>query len=292
MNTRKQSRAIDRWSGLAIELSDRIGRYRGVPNDDHGAAVYHDFDFWIATRGEAQISIAGEPMRFAAPGVVLMPPGVRTTFRTGPSNAIDMMFVHAGFRIDGRLVEDASRWIDARRLTLRLPGLGLISLAAPMPTAELARVALGAQTRLRDELVQMDLRIELLRVIRRLRAHARERSVAGRAGQQKPAEGFERAMAFMASHLEERLSVSRIAEVAGVSSVTLGRWFRQRLYESPNQHMTTLRMARARELLRSPDLRVKEVAEACGFRSVAFFSRVFTARHGVSPRAFRNQAEI
>lgn len=47
------------------------------------------------------------------------------------------------------------------------------------------------------------------------------------------------------------------------------------------------RIARAQQLLRDTDLPVKAVADACGYASVHFFSRQFSARVGRTPTAWR-----
>jgi AraC-like DNA-binding protein len=53
-----------------------------------------------------------------------------------------------------------------------------------------------------------------------------------------------------------------------------------------HDYLETLRIRNARELLRDPARRIKEVAFSVGFCSAAHFCRVFKARTGVSPLAW------
>lgn len=46
-------------------------------------------------------------------------------------------------------------------------------------------------------------------------------------------------------------------------------------------------MEQAKELLLGTDLNITEIAEACGFADLFYFSRMFKKRVGSSPRAYR-----
>ena len=48
-------------------------------------------------------------------------------------------------------------------------------------------------------------------------------------------------------------------------------------------------MLRAKELLRTTDLSVAEVAARVGFDTTTYFNRIFRREVGCSPRAFRAQ---
>jgi AraC-like DNA-binding protein len=57
--------------------------------------------------------------------------------------------------------------------------------------------------------------------------------------------------------------------------------------ETPAAYIRARRLERARSLLRTADLRVADVALACGFREVSTFLRAFRRAHGMSPREYR-----
>jgi transcriptional regulator GlxA family with amidase domain len=91
------------------------------------------------------------------------------------------------------------------------------------------------------------------------------------------------------SQPEEVLSRRSLAETAGISVRQLERLFRRHLGCTIGQHMASLRLERARILLRQTSLSVLEVAVASGFASAAHFSRAYRSRYGYPPRTERKQ---
>jgi len=69
--------------------------------------------------------------------------------------------------------------------------------------------------------------------------------------------------------------------------------FRRRMHEvhgvAPKAMLMQIRCARAKELLATTDQVVEAVAHATGFEDAYYFSRVFAAREGLSPTAFRRR---
>jgi AraC-like DNA-binding protein len=86
------------------------------------------------------------------------------------------------------------------------------------------------------------------------------------------------------------LSVERLAELYGTSSVRFRRVFAQRYRTGPQKYITALRMARARELLAGTDLSISEICGLCGYNSVYYFDRVFKKEFGVQPLQFRRRS--
>lgn len=80
-----------------------------------------------------------------------------------------------------------------------------------------------------------------------------------------------------------------LARHAGLSIPHFRRLFRQVYDITPHAYMERKRLAEARRLLIETAMPIQEVAEATGHGSVYTFSRVFRARHGMSPRAYRRQ---
>lgn len=90
---------------------------------------------------------------------------------------------------------------------------------------------------------------------------------------------------FMSDHLAEELSVKEIAEAAGVSIRTLQNGFADHYFMSPKQMLTTMRLDKARELLKSrkgPDS-VGAVCKAVGFGHAGRFSKEYAERFGETP---------
>jgi len=67
----------------------------------------------------------------------------------------------------------------------------------------------------------------------------------------------------------------------------LRRRFRATLRQSPKAYLLTVRMQRAKELLRDPMKTVEDVARAVGYRSVQAFYYAFSAYAKGTPSTFR-----
>jgi AraC-like DNA-binding protein len=90
---------------------------------------------------------------------------------------------------------------------------------------------------------------------------------------------------------QRALSLSDLAEAAGVSREHLARTYRRYTGSGPMTAIRTLRIARSAELLSHTNLSVAGVARATGFVSEFHFSRTFRATTGYSPSAFRRDAD-
>jgi AraC-like DNA-binding protein len=97
-----------------------------------------------------------------------------------------------------------------------------------------------------------------------------------------------RAETFMRAHLARALSLTTLAEAAGVSPRTLQYGFRLYRQATPMDCLRRLRLAAAREALLEAaltGLRIGEIAAACGYVSLSHFSRDYRACFGESPSA-------
>lgn len=89
---------------------------------------------------------------------------------------------------------------------------------------------------------------------------------------------------------DHTLSVRRLAEQSGCTADYLSHLFREVSGETLIGCINRLRMERAARLLRETTLSGKEVAWACGFAAPSYFIRTFRSHHGVTPKAWREDA--
>ncbi|MEK6406687.1 MAG: helix-turn-helix domain-containing protein [Acidobacteriota bacterium] len=92
---------------------------------------------------------------------------------------------------------------------------------------------------------------------------------------------------FMNTNLQRRLSLNELAKLANLSTSHLSRLFRTETKLSPWEYLIWLRMERARELVATSLLSIKEVMAAVGYDSKSHFSRHFRRAFGVSPSEYR-----
>ncbi len=91
------------------------------------------------------------------------------------------------------------------------------------------------------------------------------------------------ALDLMQSSLEDTLSIAEIALHCRVSVRELERLFKRWVGRSPANHYRRLRLEKARALLQGTSRSVTDIALACGFSSVAGFSRCHKQYFGISP---------
>lgn len=87
-------------------------------------------------------------------------------------------------------------------------------------------------------------------------------------------------------YTDSTLSVSELARVCGMSPVYLRKLFQNRFGSSPKDYLIQKRLEYAKQLLQSGQFAVSEVAALCGYSEPCHFSREFSARVGLSPRAY------
>lgn len=85
------------------------------------------------------------------------------------------------------------------------------------------------------------------------------------------------------------LNLTSLANVSRISEVYLRRLFNREFGVSPKQYITTLRISRAKQLLKNSGTPVSQVAEECGYSSVYHFSRAFKTATGYTPSEYRSQ---
>ncbi|RLL64947.1 GlxA family transcriptional regulator [Paenirhodobacter hankyongi] len=90
----------------------------------------------------------------------------------------------------------------------------------------------------------------------------------------------------MNAHIEDPLTLDDLSRVAGYSRRHIERMFLSVLGETPGEFYRGIRLDHGRTLLSTTDMGLLEVALACGFGSVAHFSKSFKARFGTAPTKF------
>ena len=86
---------------------------------------------------------------------------------------------------------------------------------------------------------------------------------------------------------DEEWTLEQMSEACEVQRTRLTELVRKLTAYSPMGYLTRLRISRARDLLRSSDHSVTEIAISCGFSSSQYFANVFRRLVGQTPSAFR-----
>ncbi len=91
--------------------------------------------------------------------------------------------------------------------------------------------------------------------------------------------------------LESPLSIQQIASEMSVSYSNFRKLFKEYTGISPALYQQDLKLQRAKELLSTTDLSIKEIAYQLNFESPDYFSSKFKTKTGLKPSDFRQQTK-
>ena len=91
---------------------------------------------------------------------------------------------------------------------------------------------------------------------------------------------------YIDENLGGKLQLGEVAEVFGLSPAYLSVLFKKNTETGFSEYVYTKKIDRAKEMLLSGDMKIYEVADALGFESAYYFSKVFKKVDGHSPREY------
>ena len=92
-------------------------------------------------------------------------------------------------------------------------------------------------------------------------------------------------------HLEEELSLSYLADYFHKNASTLSHSFRKETGMHLTKYIQQERIREALRLFNSTDFSVSDVAIIVGYQDFSYFSKVFSAQVGMSPREYKKQGQ-
>ncbi|MCQ5201439.1 AraC family ligand binding domain-containing protein [Mordavella massiliensis] len=113
--------------------------------------------------------------------------------------------------------------------------------------------------------------------------------IAGNAGEKDGNLYVRKAVEFIQNNYADPVRVKDIADYVGVNRSYLYTLFQDNLQLSPKEYLTNFRLTRAAELLQLTDLSVETVAMSCGYQDALGFSKIFKAKMGITPSAYRKE---
>lgn len=179
--------------------------------------------------------------------------------------------------------------------------------------AEIAQVFLGDDLRLREKGEPLMNKMELItrraggiewRMTSKIPLRDNEDNIVGSAGISRrlaqreghplpaPYRSLAKLVDFVHSHVNETLSVDKLAHEADMSISTLERRFRSHLGTSPKRFILHAKIAAACDRLLNTALSVGQIAESLGYHEHASFTRAFTSVMHMSPTAYRKYYQL
>lgn len=105
------------------------------------------------------------------------------------------------------------------------------------------------------------------------------------------AEALERITSYIREHLSEEIEFQDLTACSGCPSKQVYALFRKHFHTTPIRYLSDCRIEAAKQLLMTSPMSITQIATACGFQTVHYFSRVFKTSTGLSPNAFRRQPD-
>ncbi|WP_440116892.1 AraC family transcriptional regulator [Paenibacillus sp. QZ-Y1] len=108
-------------------------------------------------------------------------------------------------------------------------------------------------------------------------------------GLEEPEQWLRSTMQYMRENYKHEIKLEKLAELAGMHPSYYSQLFKSRMQKNPIEYITHLRMNRAKELLMTSNLRVRDVAREVGYRDEFYFSRRFRNHAGYAPTSYAKQ---
>ncbi|HEY1575943.1 MAG TPA: helix-turn-helix domain-containing protein [Terracidiphilus sp.] len=249
---------------------------------DARVSVLHQPALMMALRtGSIEVGLRrSEMMRstFGAGEMCLVPRHVETWLRTDDSH-----YLYLSVDISDAALAAAS---DGTRGDVELRRVGSLvdaRVGALAAAVNAERVAGFPNGRLFLDSVEQALAVALVKGYA-----VQRRSVQTRRGGLGSAR-LRRIKEFVDARIEDELTLCEMAQAVELSTAHFSRMFRKSTGETPHQFFLRQRVERAKEMLRSADGRVLDVAVACGFKSQQHFAQAFRNVCGASPTEYRQE---
>lgn len=98
---------------------------------------------------------------------------------------------------------------------------------------------------------------------------------------------IQKAVFYLEGHLSEKIHLSEVAEAAEISEAHLSRQFKKETGFSMTSWVNRKRVDRAKTMLSENRQSVTDVAMACGFENLNYFSKVFRELTGETPLSYQ-----
>lgn len=113
-------------------------------------------------------------------------------------------------------------------------------------------------------------------------------SVPSSKKQRKSADLIDDILFYITENLSEPLSIESLASKVSLSPFYFSRLFKRETGIAPHEYVLNARIDKAKYLLRTTKMPLKEIAFSCGLGNECNFSSTFRRRCGCTPKSYRN----
>ena len=184
---------------------------------------------------------------------------------------------------------------------IRMPGLSGLDLLQAIPEvspetkvviitgfAEFAYAKEAVQHHAYDYLLKPIKKEDLIRVMTAITNERKDDDE-----DEEPAPAYDRMIDNVISdirdHYTEDISLTSLAAKYNISMGHLSKMIKDRLQVNFSDYIASLRIQRAKELLRDESISIQEIAEIVGYNDYFYFTKVFKRVEGISPSKYRKE---
>jgi AraC-like DNA-binding protein len=248
-----------------------FGHYRRAAGHHMHRMHHSDHLLIYCTEGKAFLNIQDEPHTVEAGDLLLLPAGADHRYTADPEDPWTIHWVH----YTGPLAEDFGSYMGFNNTT-RIRRLGrqprmlvdFNGLLSVRQTGFRARGLIHAANRLRQLLAAVPINVN-------------EASLEKKSG-------LDTIHNYMHEHLNARISLEQLAEIAGLSPAHFATRYRELTGTSPIRHFLHLKVEQACQYLDTTHLSFADISRQLGYDDAYYFSRLFKKVMGQSPRDYRH----
>ncbi len=98
---------------------------------------------------------------------------------------------------------------------------------------------------------------------------------------------IERGMQYLNAHIEENVSVEKIAQMCNISSAYFRRMFKEVMGVSPSEYRIKKRIEKAKVLLEYGEDSIEAIGQSLGYIDTSYFIKQFKEETGLTPNQYR-----
>jgi AraC family transcriptional regulator len=269
-----KSSLLVQWSGIAIENYTTPAVF--IPRHEH---LEHFLQVALSSAVKYEVSTRGRNLRFTSrPGTIfLLPRGtVDEVNWAGPTHRIAVA-IHRSLltnALDETSHETEIELTEHWNLIDRHISALLMEMTADLEDGSPAGTIYG-------ESLANTLAVYLVKRY----AVRRVTPVVLKGG--LPGNRLKRVLDYIADSLEENISLSQLAAIAGMSPHYFSELFKQSTGHAPHNYVLVQRIERAKQKLRDPQRSIIDAGLDAGFQNSSHFARMFRKLVGTTPSKYR-----
>lgn len=235
--------------------------------------ILHEWQIILLERGQGVVEFKANRAKVGAGSLIILPPGCWHRYRPDPRTGWTTYWIGFGGELADRLIGNAGFSKDGETRSFKNAGpiIQLFSTTVTDLMSSITRTPFSAAAS-----------------IPMLVASLSEAPADENSGN-KSISPILKAQMHITEHLSETIDFESLAQKVGLTYRSFRYLFAKESGLSPLQYQLERRLARAKNLLASSDMPVKDIAETLGFNSTWYFSHFFQRHLHSSPAAYRKR---